>query len=87
MTDLVNKLLLLSQAEAWNASAPGTGHVVTDLVPAVTAVLEDLVVLAQRKQIDLWRRHARRMHPGTHQRMDARRSDFQSGRQRHPLHP
>ncbi|GAA7758294.1 MULTISPECIES: sensor histidine kinase [Cupriavidus] len=53
MTDLVNKLLLLSQAEAWNASAPGTGHVVTDLVPAVTAVLEDLVVLAQRKQIDL----------------------------------
>ena len=53
MTDLVNKLLLLSQAEAQNASGPGTGQVVADVVPAVTAVLEDLVVLAQRKQIDL----------------------------------
>jgi len=53
MTDLVNKLLLLSQAEAQNASGPGTAQTVADLVPAVTAVLEDLVVLAQRKQIDL----------------------------------
>jgi len=53
MTDLVNKLLLLSQAEAQSASGPGMGQAVADVVPAVTAVLEDLVVLAQRKQIDL----------------------------------
>lgn len=51
MTDLANKLLLLSQAEAQAAS--GAGQATADLVPAVTSVLEDLVVLAQRKQIDL----------------------------------
>ncbi len=54
MTDLANKLLLLSQAEALAASAaPGAGQATADLVPVVTAVLENLVVLAQRKQIDL----------------------------------
>ncbi|KAF7961451.1 histidine kinase [Cupriavidus sp. UYMU48A] len=53
MTDLANKLLLLSQAEAQTSGSGGASHGSADLVPAVTAVLEDLVVLAQRKHIDL----------------------------------
>ncbi|MDF3835506.1 sensor histidine kinase [Cupriavidus basilensis] len=51
MTNLANKLLLLSQAEA--ASSAGTAQPGADLVPVVTGVLEDMVVLAQRKGIDL----------------------------------
>ncbi|MBB1632742.1 sensor histidine kinase [Cupriavidus sp. UME77] len=51
MTNLANKLLLLSQAEA--ARSAGAAQQGADLVPLVTAVLEDMVVLAQRKGIDL----------------------------------
>jgi len=52
MTDLANKLLLLSQAEAQTAGGQA-GNASADLVPVVTTVLEDLVMLAQRKHIDL----------------------------------
>lgn len=51
MADLTDKLLLLSQAET------ATSHAVlrhpVDLVKIITAVLEDIVPLAQRKNIDL----------------------------------
>ena len=54
MTDLANKLLLLSQAEAQTSGgSTDASQASADLIPAVTAVLEDLVVLAQRKHIDL----------------------------------
>ncbi len=53
MIDLANKLLLLSQAEAQGAIGTAAGLPAVDLAPVVTSVLEDLVVLAQRKQIDL----------------------------------
>lgn len=51
MADLTNKLLLLSQAEAANSSA-FLRHPV-DLVEVIATVLEDIVDLAQRKNIDL----------------------------------
>lgn len=51
MADLTNKLLLLSQAEAANSSA-FLRHPV-DLVAVIATVLEDIVDLAQRKNIDL----------------------------------
>ncbi|KAF3997782.1 sensor histidine kinase [Glaciimonas immobilis] len=51
MADLTDKLLLLSQAES------ATSHAVlrhpVDLVKIITAVLEEIVPLAQRKNIDL----------------------------------
>ncbi|MCY0854173.1 sensor histidine kinase [Cupriavidus sp. D39] len=53
LTNLANKLLLLSQAEAAAANSSGAAQPVADLVPVVTAALEDMVVLAQRKGIDL----------------------------------
>ncbi|AJG21414.1 sensor histidine kinase [Cupriavidus basilensis] len=53
MTNLANKLLLLSQAEAARSAGAGAAQQGADLVPLVTAVLEDMVVLAQRKGIDL----------------------------------
>ena len=51
MADLTDKLLLLSQAEAANSHA--VLHQSVDLVKVVTTVLEDIVNLAQRKNIDL----------------------------------
>lgn len=53
MTDLANKLLLLSQAEAQAADGASASQTTADLVPVATHVLEDLVVLAQRRHIDL----------------------------------
>jgi len=51
MTDLTNKLLQLSQAEASNSTAFPRQPV--ELVALAATVLEELVSLAQRKQIDL----------------------------------
>ncbi|PUA16619.1 sensor histidine kinase [Glaciimonas sp. PCH181] len=51
MADLTDKLLLLSQAEVANSHA--VLHQSVDLVKVVTTVLEDIVNLAQRKNIDL----------------------------------
>ncbi|SFA77314.1 two-component system, OmpR family, sensor histidine kinase TctE [Collimonas sp. OK607] len=51
MTELTNKLLLLSQAEASNTTAFLRQPV--DLMAVSAAVLEDIVDLAQRKNIDL----------------------------------
>lgn len=51
MTELTNKLLLLSQAEASNTTA-FLRHPV-DLLAVAAAVLEEIVDLAQRKNIDL----------------------------------
>ena len=51
MTELTNKLLLLSQAEASNTTA-FLRHPV-DLLAVVATVLEEIVDLAQRKNIDL----------------------------------
>ncbi|MGS0743173.1 sensor histidine kinase [Glaciimonas sp. GG7] len=51
MADLTNKLLLLSQAEAANSNAV-LRHPV-DLITVISTVLEDIVNLAQRKNIDL----------------------------------
>ena len=51
MTDLANKLLLLSQAEASNSSAFPRGPV--DLVAVAATVLEELAGLALKKGIDL----------------------------------
>lgn len=51
MTDLTNKLLLLSQAEASNSSAFPRGPV--DLVALAATVLEELAGLALKKGIDL----------------------------------
>jgi two-component system sensor histidine kinase TctE len=51
MTDLTNKLLQLSQAEASNSVAFPRRPV--ELVGLTATVLEELVSLAQRKQIDL----------------------------------
>lgn len=51
MTDLTNKLLLLSQAEASNTSA-FIRHPV-NLIAVIATVLEEIVDLAQRKNIDL----------------------------------
>ncbi|MFJ3058324.1 sensor histidine kinase N-terminal domain-containing protein [Herbaspirillum sp. NPDC087042] len=51
MTDLTNKLLLLSQAEASNSSAFPRGPV--DLVAVAATVLEELAGLALKKGIDL----------------------------------
>ena len=51
MTDLTNKLLLLSQAEAANTTA-FLRHPV-DLIALAATVLEEIVDLAQRKNIDL----------------------------------
>ncbi|MEO6919309.1 MAG: sensor histidine kinase [Collimonas sp.] len=51
MTELTNKLLLLSQAEASNTTA-FLRHPV-DLIAVAATVLEDIVDLAQRKNIDL----------------------------------
>ncbi|MFC5474076.1 sensor histidine kinase N-terminal domain-containing protein [Paraherbaspirillum soli] len=51
MTDLTNKLLLLSQAEAANSTA-FLRHPV-DLIAVAAAALEEIVGLAQRKNIDL----------------------------------
>ena len=51
MTDLTNKLLQLSQAEASNSATFPRQPV--ELVALTATVLEELVSLAQRKQIDL----------------------------------
>lgn len=51
MTDLTNKLLQLSQAEASNSTTFPRQPV--ELVALTATVLEELVSLAQRKQIDL----------------------------------
>jgi two-component system sensor histidine kinase TctE len=51
MTDLTNKLLLLSQAEAANTTA-FLKHPV-ELIALAASVLEEIVDLAQRKNIDL----------------------------------
>lgn len=51
MTDLTNKLLLLSQAEASNSSAFPRGAV--DIVALAATVLEELAGLALKKHIDL----------------------------------
>jgi two-component system sensor histidine kinase TctE len=51
MTDLTNKLLLLSQAEASNGSAFPRGPV--DLLSVAAMVLEELAGLALKKNIDL----------------------------------
>ncbi|MBP0597800.1 sensor histidine kinase [Herbaspirillum sp. LeCh32-8] len=51
MTDLTNKLLQLSQAEASNSSAFPRGPV--DLVAVAATVLEELAGLALKKRIDL----------------------------------
>ena len=51
MTDLTNKLLQLSQAEASNSATFARQPV--ELVALAATVLEELVSLAQRKQIDL----------------------------------
>lgn len=53
MTNLANKLLLLSQAEAAAGDSSAAAQPGADLVPVVTGVLEDMVVLAQCKGIDL----------------------------------
>ncbi|WP_374623493.1 sensor histidine kinase [Pandoraea sp.] len=51
LADLTNKLLLLSQAEA--ADTPAFSRSRVDLVAAASGVLEELVALAQRRNIDL----------------------------------
>jgi two-component system sensor histidine kinase TctE len=51
MTDLTNKLLQLSQAEASNSTAFPRQPI--ELVGLAATVLEELVSLAQRKHIDL----------------------------------
>ncbi|MGT2491429.1 hypothetical protein ACU4GD_15100 [Cupriavidus basilensis] len=48
----------------------------------MTAVLEDMVVLAQRKGIDLGAELAVDSAPGGHQRVDDGRRGIQPGRQR-----
>ncbi|MFL9868508.1 sensor histidine kinase N-terminal domain-containing protein [Paraburkholderia fungorum] len=50
MTEMTNQLLLLAQAES---SPPGRIPVRVDLAAVVSCVLEELVVAAQRRQIDL----------------------------------
>ncbi|WP_249277678.1 MULTISPECIES: sensor histidine kinase [unclassified Pandoraea] len=51
LADLTNKLLLLSQAEA--ADTPAFSRSRVDLVAVAAGVLEELVALAQRRNIDL----------------------------------
>lgn len=51
LADLTNKLLLLSQAEA--ADSPAFSRARVDLVAVAGGVLEELVALAQRRNIDL----------------------------------
>ncbi|GAB3630410.1 histidine kinase [Pandoraea terrae] len=51
MTDLTNKLLLLSQAES--SDTPAFSRQRVDLAAVAAGVLEELVALAQRRNIDL----------------------------------
>jgi two-component system sensor histidine kinase TctE len=58
MTDMTNQLLLLAQAEA----APAHDHTRVDLSAVVASVLEELVVVAHRRGIDLGAEFAADVH-------------------------
>ncbi|MPW23018.1 sensor histidine kinase [Paraburkholderia sp. CNPSo 3157] len=58
MTDMTNQLLLLAQAEA----APSHAHTRVDLSAVVASVLEELVVAAHRRGIDLGAEFAEDVH-------------------------
>ncbi|MEM5388111.1 sensor histidine kinase [Paraburkholderia phymatum] len=58
MTDMTNQLLLLAQAEA----APAHVHTRVDLSGVVASVLEELIVAAHRRGIDLGAEFANDMH-------------------------
>ncbi|SIT36633.1 Histidine kinase [Paraburkholderia piptadeniae] len=58
MTDMTNQLLLLAQAEA----APAHDHTRVDLSVVVASVLEELIVVAHRRGIDLGAEFAADVH-------------------------